>query len=259
MKQRWAPAFTIVELLIVVAVIGILAAIGVVAYNGVNRSAAEKAAQSDLKHVVIDMENTRIRSGDYSTSLSTDFRESPNVQITVVSAGKEPFYNGASSVQNGVIFAAICEELVAQDVGKGLNNGGQTQNYVTGCGNWNYGSMQFTGWDTKVWSTPIPENVLTDYAANFTTNDAWNKQGHEGAVKRFYKALVTRFKQQGGTFPITSFWDYWATPGNGGVQRQDLPTNVTMRPRFCAEARPTNYQDIVWSITEENTLIPGSC
>lgn len=42
------PAFTIVELLVVIVVIGILAAISIVTYNGVLDRARAVAIQSDL-------------------------------------------------------------------------------------------------------------------------------------------------------------------------------------------------------------------
>ena len=44
--------FSLIELLVVVAIIGILAAVGVVAYNGYTASAKKSAAQSQHKTIV---------------------------------------------------------------------------------------------------------------------------------------------------------------------------------------------------------------
>lgn len=260
MHIRWAPrqtGFTVVELLIVVAVVAILAILGIVTYNGVQQSAAERTAQSDLKHAVTDMEKAKLQAGVYPASIPTTSSE--NISLTVRRAGSAPFYRDTSPVQNGVIFANICQALVSEGVGQGVDDGGQTQNYVTGCGNWNSGSMQFTGWVTRVWSTPISESTLVNYGNTFTTSNAWNKAGHEGAVKNFYSQVVERFKQQGGTFPITSFWDYWATPTNGGVQQPNLPTNFVVNHFFCIEATSQRYDGITWHITQENRLKEGGC
>lgn len=49
---RRKPAFTIVELLIVIVVIGILAAISVVAYNGIVNSASNATVKADLRNAM---------------------------------------------------------------------------------------------------------------------------------------------------------------------------------------------------------------
>lgn len=51
--------FTIVELLIVIVVIGILAAITIVAFNGVQRRAAQSVVQNDLAQAIREIENHR--------------------------------------------------------------------------------------------------------------------------------------------------------------------------------------------------------
>ena len=50
-NSKTFPAFTIVELLIVIVVIGILAAITIVAYNGVQSRAHDAKRKSDLKEL----------------------------------------------------------------------------------------------------------------------------------------------------------------------------------------------------------------
>ena len=53
--NRTNPAFTIVELLVVIVVIAILAAISIVAYTGIQRSAAETALKSDLRNAATEL------------------------------------------------------------------------------------------------------------------------------------------------------------------------------------------------------------
>jgi prepilin-type N-terminal cleavage/methylation domain-containing protein len=57
-------AFTIVELLIVIVVIGILAAITIVAFNGVNQRAAVAGLQSELKSSGVSLESYKVINND---------------------------------------------------------------------------------------------------------------------------------------------------------------------------------------------------
>lgn len=65
MKKPQASAFTIVELLIVIVVIGILAAIVVVAYSGVTRQAVESSMKIDLQNAVTALELEKAIQGSY--------------------------------------------------------------------------------------------------------------------------------------------------------------------------------------------------
>jgi len=67
-KGHNSSAFTIVELLIVVVIIGILAAIVVVAYNGVQKQAADSAVRSDLAQFAKKLELYKAQNGRYPTN-----------------------------------------------------------------------------------------------------------------------------------------------------------------------------------------------
>jgi prepilin-type N-terminal cleavage/methylation domain-containing protein len=68
--------FTIVELLIVIAVIGILAAIVIVAYNGVQDNTKDAAVQADLRTIADNIEDFRLGSGtnSYPTATQADLQ-----------------------------------------------------------------------------------------------------------------------------------------------------------------------------------------
>ena len=68
MKKRRSPAFTIVELLIVVVIIAILAAITIVAYNGIQNRARASAASSALSQAVKKLELYKVDNSAYPTS-----------------------------------------------------------------------------------------------------------------------------------------------------------------------------------------------
>lgn len=263
MKKRWAPAFTIVELLIVIVVVAVLATISVIGYNGVRKSAINHAAQSDLDRVATEMERQYQKTGQYPSktpaALPTDMVASNNITLTIVRSGNAPFYTGLTAVQNGTLLAQICQQLIDEGVGKGVDQGGATRDYISSCGNWNHDSMQFTAWDTKKWDVPVTSEQLLGYADSYTVTGAFHKAAQEGAVKNFYRELVSRHQQQGGSFPITSFWDYWANSSNGGVQQQPLATNPQTRPYYCVQAQANSYSDIIWKVTQDTKIKAGAC
>ena len=265
MKTRWALAnqtgFTIVELIIVIAVIAILATIAGIAYGGVQERAADKVMKSDLEQVSAEMQRLQIKnSGTYPTTLPDTITPSPNVTLTMKYSGSINYYGAGgplAPVQNGVLMAQICQDLVNEGRGKGIDQGGNVRDYITGCGNWNHNSMQFTGWDTKVFNTPLTDTALTTYANNFTTSNTYHK-AQEAVVKGFYRELVERQTRQGGAYPITSFYDYWANSGNGGVIAQPLPAPQA-QPRYCVEATHSKFSSLIWHVTDELKLKSSAC
>lgn len=258
MNKRWVSAFTVVELLIIIFVVGILVAVSILGYNGIRKTTMTKVAQSDLNLVATEMQRTYHTSGAYPNSLPEAVTASDGISLTIVSSGALPFYQNLSAVQNGTLLSQICADLIAEGKGKGVSQGGQSRDYITGCGNWNHNSMQVTGWNSKVWNTPVGAQTLIDYGAQFTASSSWDSD-QERVMEEFYSLLVERLLQEGGTFPVTSFWDYWATPSNGGVQQQPLEANPLMKPYYCVESRANGYTDIIWHVTETSRIESGTC
>jgi hypothetical protein len=143
-------------------------------------------------------------------------------------------------------------------VGNGTDQGGTVRDYIQGCGQWNNNSMQVTAWDNRTWSTPVTEEQLRAYINNYTVSNAYHKATQEATVKNFYTQFTNRFIQQGGSFPITTFWDAWANSGNGGVIKQELAPNPPTRPYYCAEAS-INASSEIWHVDQSSRIESGTC
>ena len=67
--HQFKSAFTIVELLVVIVIIGILATITMVSYNGVTKKSKEASLQSDLSNASKILEMDKIIDGNYPPNL----------------------------------------------------------------------------------------------------------------------------------------------------------------------------------------------
>ena len=258
MNHRWAPAFTVVELIVVVVVIGVIATVSILGYNGVQRQAATRAVQSDLNNAMTEMQLVYRDTGSYPTSVPSSVQTSDHNTLSIANSFTEPHYEYLTTVQKGVLLSDICNDMVADGKGQGKNNGGGTENYVVACGNWNRTSMQIEAWETKQWNTPISKSTLTSYANSYVSHDQqWNPNADD-VVHAFYLEMVSTYERQGGTFPVQSFWDSWAAPGNGGTMYENLPT-PTIQSTFCLEGTSERYPEILWHFTDEMRLEQGAC
>lgn len=83
-------AFTIIELLIVIVIIGILVAITAVSYNGIVAGANEAVVQSDLASLKQQLEIYRIKNGRYPLT-------EPELTATNIKATKNAYNVGGTT------------------------------------------------------------------------------------------------------------------------------------------------------------------
>ncbi len=72
MTTRSSKGFTIVELLVVVAIIGILSAIGVVSYNGYVSGSKKTAAENTIQQIALAQTEYYSNNGEYFLSGAGD-------------------------------------------------------------------------------------------------------------------------------------------------------------------------------------------
>ncbi len=69
-KFKFSPAFTIIELLIVIVIVGVLVAITAVSYTGIVKNAEISAISSSAKNIESEVEVFMVKKGVYPTSIS---------------------------------------------------------------------------------------------------------------------------------------------------------------------------------------------
>ena len=115
MRRQWAQAFTLIELMIVIAIIGILASIAIPAYSRFSCRAKQGEAKAVLKQILVAEDSYR---GEHDTYLSG--AEAQLVIIGVVVSGGTRRYDFSVPASTDSTFQAVA-------VGKGdmTNDGWQ--------------------------------------------------------------------------------------------------------------------------------------
>jgi len=262
MKYRWrlpGRGFTIAEILIVIVVIAILATIGIVSYGGIQRSAAKTVVMSVVRDAQKSVDIEQARGGKLPSTIPENFQSSNDVDIAYIKITGDR-YHDLSAVQNGVLFHKVCVSLAANPYYSVIHSkdGNNTSTVVMSCNdNVRAAGIQITGWETKTWSTPVTQQQLEAYIASVPYDSWWTDR--QEVVRGFYTALISDFTSQGGTWPVTSFWDPWANEW-AGVKKEELPSPTSSDPSYCIVATHKKYSDVQYSIRiDQGSPQEGGC
>ena len=97
-KNKFRSAFTIVELIVVISVIGILAGIVLISYGAWRTEVATSSLKSDLEHAASAMESNRSFTNAYSLTIPATFTASAGNTVTLTYPDTKSFcLDGTSS------------------------------------------------------------------------------------------------------------------------------------------------------------------
>ncbi len=102
--SSFSPAFTIVELLVVIVVIGILSVVTVMSYTGISNRAVVSSMQSDLSSSSNQLKTYQAINGSYPTTLNNNCPSAPVPDATLcLKASPNNTYTAYTS--NGISFS----------------------------------------------------------------------------------------------------------------------------------------------------------
>lgn len=263
-RKEPRSGFTIVELLIVIVVIGILAAIIIVTFSGVQKRAIQITLTSDLRGAANALEFTKVETETYPTTLPTSIKSSPGVTLSLVGGASTggAYYPTLTPTQNAVLFQDTCLQTVA--AGWGLKADQPSNSFITDCIVQERTQLRINGWNAgKYVVTPVTEASLAGHVSSYTGGNVALWQDKATIFMSKWKEL---FQAQGGSFPISGFWDPWATPVNGGIMKPSLPTPTTPpsggstdASTYCLQATHAKYADLTMHVRASGVPQSGAC
>ncbi|MEE9437001.1 MAG: prepilin-type N-terminal cleavage/methylation domain-containing protein [Candidatus Adiutricales bacterium] len=105
-KSRRQKGFTLIELMIVVAIIGILAAIAIPQFNSYRRKAQDSAAKSALKNLATAQENYYATENTYTATRANlvGWTVEPQIAVAIIGADLTGWSGTASHTSSANTF-----------------------------------------------------------------------------------------------------------------------------------------------------------
>jgi prepilin-type N-terminal cleavage/methylation domain-containing protein len=99
MRSNTTKGFTLIELIVVIAIIGILATVGVASYSNVMQSARDSKRKSDLKELSVALQRYYVKNGTYQVLGAGSLGREGQGWLSVNSSTQPTYYRTTSIVE----------------------------------------------------------------------------------------------------------------------------------------------------------------
>lgn len=225
--------FTIVELIVVIAVIAILASVSIASYGPWRRHNADAAVQSDLSQGTSSLRSYKNFQNSYPPNLAgTNFSSSANVALVLyTNAPTIGVYSNLTDDQNAQLLLNVCNA--------NLNDLYNTVCTFGGAGGGAKIHVAGTNTTNTIWESPISQSDVT-LPCGTACDNATN-------------TMISQFLAQGGQFPIL-------VSGNTAALPQPTQTPNGLATSFCLEGHSGIFPDIIYHTSDSKTNVAsGVC
>lgn len=218
----YRQGYTLVEIVIIIAVLAALAVTVIVAHNGVQRRAADTQTRQTVADGLKNLQLHYVVNKSYPSNIAgTEYAPPLSVAVALyTNAPQTPVYDNLTSEQNAQLFLNSCNGFMP------ITDG--TTTYNNAC--------VYSGNNIHVKGT-ISSNVVIQGPA-LSQSDFVLTCGT--ACNAAQADIIAKFVEQGGAFPIT-------VPKDGSPL--PAPTSVTLggsASDFCIEGRAAKFADIIY-------------
>ncbi len=230
-----ARGFTIVELLVAIAMIAVLAVIGLVTYTGIQRRSAQSVVQTSIGDAQKVLQAYYVFNRYYPSNIAnTDYTAPLTVPLAFYTDSPQtPLYQNLSADQNAQLFLNSCNGFMP------VVSGGTT--YNTSC--------VYSGNNMHIKGT-VSSNVILNGP---TINEASFGLTCGSACETAQAGILSSFLAQGGTFPIT-------VPKKGAALPAPTMQTTGNATRYCLEGRSSGYSDVIYHVAPNSaSIMDGPC
>lgn len=230
-----STGFTIVELMLVIAVIVVLASMTIVTYNGIQRRSAASMTQRTVADALKTLQMYYAFNKEYPSNIAdTEYVPPLTVAVALYTNSPQiPVYHDLDSDQNAQLFLNACNGFMP------ITDGATEYN----------NECIYNGNNEHI------KGVLTSNEVIFgpEINQSEFVLTCGAACTAAQNDIIDRFLQQGGTFPVT-------VPKHGSVLPAPAMTDAGGATAFCVQGTAAKYADIAYhAMTTSSAPEEGQC
>ena len=235
---RTVPAFTVVEILLVIVTIAVLAVITVVSYNGVQHRSADSLTQRTVADGIKTLQVYYVFNKNYPSNIAnTEYASPQTVAVALYTdAGQTPVYPISNPDENAQLFINTCSSISMA----------VTTIHYTGC-TYDGNNAHVAGTESANVVIPGPTIQQSDFnllcSSTVSPDDCVHAQAD----------IMSVFLAQGGHFPIE-------VPKKASTLPAPTMTTTGVASTYCLQASSGRFTDIIYhAVPTSSAPEPGPC